>query len=227
MATDKLVPIQDYFYDTEFLEQGPHKPIDLISIGVKRRIDGWRYYAISNEFNFAEAWNRRSPDGTFWLRENVLKKLPLHRNEKGEVTGLDLFNPAVKSLAEIRHDLELFFEIHLPHHRRLWAWYADYDHVVLSQIWGTMVQLPRGMPMFTHDLKQIVDMAGNPAMPADPEGAHNALVDAEHLELMWNYCRDVGLMPNLPLMEPDLSARSTPAIHVNRCRGDDCIGHDH
>jgi len=81
-----------YFLDTEFLE-GPQKEsfpislfrkhtpntIDLISIGIVAE-DGREYYAISNEFNLKEAWNRcdgtKLEKGSFvWLdgeREEVV-----------------------------------------------------------------------------------------------------------------------------------------------------------
>jgi len=75
-----------YFIDTEFLEgtqkrgwfgRKTTKPtIDLISIGIVCE-DGRKYYAICNEFNFDEAWNRydqqdeKSPK-VYWIRANVL-----------------------------------------------------------------------------------------------------------------------------------------------------------
>jgi hypothetical protein len=115
---------------------------------------------------------------------------------------LDHQHPAVKTRNEIVQDLIELFELGVEMKRRLWAWYADYDHVVLSQLWGSMIQLPEGMPMFTHDLKQVVDMAGNPAMPKQAEGAHNALHDAEHLYSMFVHCQDLGLLDRLPTAIP-------------------------
>lgn len=233
--------VEDYFYDTEFLERGPQWPVELISIGVKRRSLGWGYYAVSSEFDMHAAWYHQSGDGTYWLRENVLKQLPLVKREDGSIwldgDGVPLLrqlHPSVKSRAVIRQDLEQFFQLKENIKRRLWAWYADYDHVVLSQLWGTMAQLPEGMPMFTHDLKQVVDMAGNPPMPPQPEGhAHHALDDAAHLAAMWEFCRQLGiLLPTRPeydarLARPVIDNPSAqPKIHVNRCRGDDCPGHD-
>jgi hypothetical protein len=83
-----------YFLDTEFLE-GTQKTflgktvstIDLISIGIVAE-DGRKYYAISNDFNLKEAWNRYDlkhtgfgdrnnlpPVKDYWIRNNVLKNL--------------------------------------------------------------------------------------------------------------------------------------------------------
>ena len=64
--------------------------------------------------------------------------------------------------------------------RELWAWYAAYDHVVLCQLWGTMVQLPKGVPMWTNDLKQEAERLGNPRVPEQESGEHDALADARH-----------------------------------------------
>lgn len=218
------IPVEDYFYDTEFLERGPEHPINLISLGMKRRRDGALYYAVSSEFDMDIAWHWEGPLGDYWLRRNVLSQLPLQRTPTQELVvdnrgtpKLDLTHPTVKTRAEITRDLRDFFELGHRLKRRLWAWYADYDHVVLSQLWGTMVQLPHGMPMFTHDLKQIVDMAGNPDMPLQTGGFHNALADAEHLYRMFAHCQDLGLLDRLPVAIP-----APPAIHVNRCKGPDC-----
>ena len=85
-----------YYIDFEFIE-GFHKPllgkrrhfIDMISVGIVAE-DGREYYAISNEFDLKEAWNRwqweetnktdlpgitRSKIKKYWLRDNVLKPI--------------------------------------------------------------------------------------------------------------------------------------------------------
>lgn len=203
------VPIEDFFYDTEFLERGPEHPIDLISLGMVRRRDGALYYVVNSEFDMQLGWHWAGANEDYWLRRNVLSQLPLERTSTHDLVldsrgtpKLDLTHPAVKSRAQIRHDLMNFFELGHRINRRLWAWYADYDHVVLSQLWGTMVQLPYGMPMFTHDLKQVVDMAGNPEMPRQTKGFHNALTDAEHLYSMFVHCQDLGLLDRLPTAIP-------------------------
>lgn len=40
---------------------------------------------------------------------------------------------------------------------RFWAYYADYDHVALCWLFGKMIELPKGFPKYTHDLKQLMD----------------------------------------------------------------------
>ncbi len=44
----------------------------------------------------------------------------------------------------------------------IWAYYADYDWVALCQIFGTMLELPDGWPMYCRDVKQLCDERGNP-----------------------------------------------------------------
>jgi hypothetical protein len=44
-----------------------------------------------------------------------------------------------------------------------------------------MMQLPKGMPMFCNDIKQLCDSRGNPQLTTQGKGEHNALADAR-----WN-----------------------------------------
>lgn len=63
---------------------------------------------------------------------------------------------------------------------KLWAWYASYDHVALVQLFGRLSDMPAGIPMWTNDLRQECGRLGNPSLPEQPEGEHNALADARH-----------------------------------------------
>jgi 3' exoribonuclease, RNase T-like len=144
-----------YFYDTEFIEDG--RTIELISIGVVAE-DGREYYAVSTEFDPERAGS--------WVRANVLPKLP---------------PPASKlwrSRRQIRADLEEFLRIDSGDAIELWAWVAAYDHVALCQLWGAMPALPRAIPRFTRELRQLWEDRGSPRMPPRPPGVHDALVDA-------------------------------------------------
>lgn len=73
----------------------------------------------------------------------------------------------------------------------LWAWYAAYDHVALAQLFGRMIDLPDGVPMWTNDLKQEAERLGNPQMPEQAEGHHNALSDARHNLAMDRHLRNL------------------------------------
>lgn len=152
-----------YFYDTEFIEDG--KTIDLISIGIVSE-EGRTYYAISNEFDHKKA--------SMWVKDNVISKLPKQYPsylDSPRIKGESLY---WKSRNKIKNDLLDFIGNDKP---EFWAYYADYDHVVLCQLFGTMMDLPKGWPMYTRDLKQLLDSINNPKIPKQ-ENEHNALDDA-------------------------------------------------
>jgi hypothetical protein len=150
-----------YFIDTEFLEDG--RTIELVSIGVVSA-DGREYYAVSTEFD---------PEAAIpWVRENVLPQLPPPSDQ------------AWKSRQVIRDELLAFLTAD-GNDPETWAWYGDYDHVVICQLWGTMPELPRPMPRFTRDLRQEWERVGRPALPQQVHGRHHALEDARHNARVW------------------------------------------
>ena len=55
----------------------------------------------------------------------------------------------------------------------------------LAQLWGPMPALPREIPRFTKDLRQLWDDLGRPRLP-EAEGRHDALVDARHNLARWH-----------------------------------------
>lgn len=145
-----------WFFDTEFAEDG--KTIELISIGMVSEA-GHRYYAVSKEFD-PEKCND-------WVRANVLPKLP--PRDFGHW----------KTRLEIATDIwEMVKEAGDP---EFWAYFADYDWVVFCQLYGRMLDLPEGFPMYCMDLKQLMKTAGvrKNQLPKQPEGSeHDALADA-------------------------------------------------
>ncbi|MCK5601944.1 3'-5' exoribonuclease [Candidatus Pacearchaeota archaeon] len=140
------------FFDTEFIEDG--KTIDLISIGIVTE-DGRKYYAVSSEYDESKA--------SQWVKDNVLSQIPDTHVRTSR-----------KCIAE---EVVLFVE----ENPEFWAYYADYDWVVLCQLFGTMMDLPDTWPMYCRDIKQMCDTQGNPSLPIQGEGEHNALDDA-----LWN-----------------------------------------
>ena len=67
---------------------------------------------------------------------------------------------------------------------KFYAYYADYDWVVFCQLFGTMMQLPKGFPMYCVDLKQELDkfdLKSKTKQLPKKENEHNALSDA-----LWN-----------------------------------------
>jgi hypothetical protein len=146
-----------YFMDTEFIESGPHNPIELISIGIVAE-DGRSIYAVSSEFN--------QDDANDWVKENVLTQL-----------GTEVRC----SLVEIAEAIKEFCNPVLYGKPEFWGYYSDYDWVVFCQIFGRMIDLPDGFPMYCLDLKQLALSIGNPKLPVQGKGEHNAVRDAE-----WN-----------------------------------------
>ncbi|MFD0852416.1 hypothetical protein ACFQ07_09295, partial [Actinomadura adrarensis] len=158
------------FYDCEFLENG--RTIDLISIGMVAE-DGGEYYAVNADMPFARIMRHE------WLRENVVPSLPIVRHDgirPFRRPFLDRTHPDVKPRELIAVQVRQF--IQTTPDAELWAWYGAYDHVALCQLWGRMIDLPDGVPMFTCDLKQEAVRLGNPRMPEQADGLHNALADA-------------------------------------------------
>lgn len=165
-----------YFLDTEFIEDG--HTIDLISIGIVDE-NGVEFYAISSEANYNKAY------ANLWVRENVLRDIPLglpHIPDREVIINTDA--PHVCTRAEIADRLLNYLADTLigPEDPiEFWAYYADYDWVVLCQLFGTMKDLPAGFPMFCMDIKQLAVSLGNPRLPEQDKGQHNALADAH-----WN-----------------------------------------
>jgi hypothetical protein len=155
-----------YFYDCEFIEDGT--TIDLVSIGVVDE-NGREFYAVSTEFDPAKAIP--------WVRENVLNLLPSPASK------------AWRSRLRIRDELLEFLTEPLRGRSgetiELWAWYGAYDHVALAQLWGAMPALPRAIPRFTKELRQLWDDKGQPPLPAAVSAKHDALADARHNLARW------------------------------------------
>lgn len=145
----------------------------MISIGMIRE-DGKKYYAItSNTEVLASA--RKIP----WLRSNVIPSLPLVDIGEEDGWGFDNNHPDyinVKPRYKIADDVKKF--ILGTTNPELWAYYSAYDHIALCQLFGRMIDLPHGIPMYTNDLKSLMVSMGSPRVPEQSEGAHNALADA-------------------------------------------------
>lgn len=171
-----------YFYDTEFIENG--KTIDLISIGIVAD-DGREYYAV----NADAPWDRIEKHT--WLMRNVVWNLsPYGGSLKGLGTignPYDRFGSVVRPKVQIADEVKDF--ILRPNEPvELWGYYSSYDHVVLAQLFGTMMNLPRGIPMWTNDVQQVAASLGlDNSLPPQAGVAHNALNDARWTREAWRY----------------------------------------
>lgn len=175
-----------YFLDTEFIE-GFHKHkgrfrhhVDLISIGICCE-DGRELHLISNEYDFAEA--------SEWVVKNVIEPLyiqTVHGDARNHCNVTNFHKHFGKRDFEIRNQLNEFFNIGQPCSVEIFGYYADYDWVAFCSIFGAMIHLPKILPMYCTDLKQMMDERGltkewKKENCPDPDNEHNALSDAK-----WN-----------------------------------------
>ena len=156
------MPPVRFFYDCEFIEDG--HTIELVSIAIVDETGERELYLISTEFDP----ERAGP----WVRRNVLDKLPSPSSS--------LWQPKLTIREQV-----LEFVTADGARPQLWAWFGAYDHVALCQLWGTMPQLPRPLPRFTRDLRQLWEEAGSPALPPEPADSHDALADARYNLVRW------------------------------------------
>lgn len=155
--------------------------IDLISIGIVAE-DGREYYTISNEFDLDYIFNNEDT----WVRDNVLKPIYDHLVSKesnySKTYHYHLYTPFSKksmktllkwhgkSNAAIAGEIKHFclsnpvkdngdgsHTITLQKNTEFYAYYADYDWVVFCSLFGRMIDLPKGFPMYCRDLKQTMD----------------------------------------------------------------------
>ncbi len=180
------------FYDTEFLEDGSTQPIELISIGMVAE-DGRELYLVNRD----APWRRIRKHE--WLMENVVSQLPQPHGDwilhMPKAWPCDFHNPAVRRRPAIADAVREFLQA--TPNLELWAWYGAYDHVVLAQIFGRMIDLPPGVPMWTNDLRQEMHRLGDPAGgPMQECGLHNALEDARHLKRRADWLATVATETN-------------------------------
>ena len=164
---------------------GQSKPtIDLISIGIVAE-DGRSYYAISKDFNLKEAWDRwqlkqkhqyEYPLPEYWLRNNVLKPIfdecnklfmedwkdQLKFNYTNMKWLLQRYGKINKEIAEEikqftyqpAHEIQTGYE---PDSIEFYGYNSAYDWVVFIWFFGKLIDRPKGFPIYSHDLKQMMD----------------------------------------------------------------------
>jgi len=159
------------YYDTEFVERGRDLPLRLVSIGMVRE-DGYELYLINEECLSDVA---RHP----WLSINVLPHLPAKGTMAGGILEWnrehDHYSRILPLDTLVDYVRKFITDVPDP---ELWAYYGAYDHVVLCQLFGSMSELPAGVPMWTHELMQEWERAGRPSLPPQASSEHHALNDA-------------------------------------------------
>jgi hypothetical protein len=204
-----------YFIDFEFIE-GFHKPlfgkkrhfIDMISVGIYCE-DGRSYHALSSEYRYKDASD--------WVKDNII--IPIYRQgvhgDARNVHTAESFHKWFgKPNKKIAEEIYLFclegekrqpMGIGNPYEPvvEFYGYYANYDWVLFCSLYGRMIDLPAGYPMYCRDLKQMLDecygyqenkypdeirleswlkfVKAHPEYPKNTQ-EHNALADAK-----WNY----------------------------------------
>jgi hypothetical protein len=169
-----------YFFDCEFDEDG--ETIRPLSIGIIAE-DGRTFYA---EWQHADL--DRCND---FVKENVLPHM--------KWLGKEFAEPGPPCMTSTEGHIEmcddarmirLFLEKWIGDDKDIefWAYYGSYDWIVVCQLFGKMIDLPRHWPKYVLDIVQRLKIADKGGwtfeMPKQEGTEHHALADAE-----WN--RDV------------------------------------
>lgn len=163
-----------YWLDTEFTEDG--RTIELLSIGIVAE-DGRELYAENAQADLSKAND--------FVKEHVLPQLVHHGH--GEHVSWTDYPTMVATRAGIARAVQDFCSPETYGKPEFWGYYADYDWVVLCQLFGAMVNLPKRWPMYCRDIKQWADELGNPALPEQGKGEHHALADAKWNRQAWDF----------------------------------------
>ena len=172
-----------YFLDTEFIEDG--HTIELLSIGIVCE-DGREYYAANSDADHSRAND--------WVKANVLPHLPPPGNA------------AWKPRTAIRDEVTAFLLAGAE--PEVWAYFGDYDWVALCQLFGRMIDLPKGMSMLCMDLEQLSVMLGSPEHPQMIGTEHNALDDARWGRALYTFLRA------LPVSRAEAAERELAALRA-------------
>jgi hypothetical protein len=151
-----------FWIDTEFYENG--RTIELISIGVVAE-DARQYYAETPDA--LELANK-----TRWLSANVAPHLTQKILQDWQIAG---------SLISFMGEKP-----------EIWGYFSAYDWVVVCQLFGTMMDLPKGWPMYCRDVRQSADLIGIDEIDVPQKNEHHALADAEWTRDAWLWLRKRG-----------------------------------
>lgn len=170
-----------FWYDCEFLENG--KTIIPISFGMVSEDDRELYlinkvYLENHYVRWPYLWKSEVAATIPWVKDNVLDKIPAEDTKKygirWENWGSEIKNFITNGDKFMnRGDVEL------------WGHFSAYDHVVLCQTFGAMIDLPEPIPMFTNDDMTIRNGQASPPRVASVYPEHHALYDAKYQKYQW------------------------------------------
>lgn len=181
-----------FWLDTEFMEDG--RTIDLLSIGIVAE-DGHEFYRQNANADL----NKANP----WVKENVIPRLLSCPKGLIQVAhrGAKCGHPECPWRPNYLISRELYEFVNgvswtsgsplRPNDPEFWGYYADYDWVAVCQLFGRMVDLPSGWPMYCRDIKQYADYVGKFDLPPEDKNEHNALADARWNKRAYEYIVEV------------------------------------
>lgn len=154
------------YFDFEFIEAGAAFVMHPISVGMRRE-DNEKYYA---EFS-----------GVPWDLANQF----VLDNVRPHLTG------PIKSRLTISREIVEF----VGEKPEFWAYFADYDWVLLCQLYGAMVDIPKGWPYYCLDVKQEMHRLGVTREQLDQFVNSADLVEHHALsDAIWNHRAHNALM---------------------------------
>jgi hypothetical protein len=168
----------DLDINCQFYENG--RTIDLISIAVVAP-DGEFFYGINQNMPFGPISNHA------WLMEHVMPSLPVRL---GFANPWDADHPDfqyLRPLSTIAESVRRFITRYED--PCLWSDYSAYNHVALAQLWGPMVDLPEGIPMWTADVQQEIRRLGASGVPELEFEDRHALTSAWHNQKVRKFLR--------------------------------------
>lgn len=190
-----------YFLDCEFIEDG--KTIDLISIGLVSA-NGREFYAVNKECAFQNASD--------WVWHNVLYPIGIYEPLRYVNPSDPSTSPQTKQTllrAKTREQIKnalleflTFEDISRPAEEtfkqcKFWGEWCSYDWLCFCQLFGTMMDLPKGMPMRCNDIIQYAEMFGltSDDLPEslETEGNHNALLGAKTVKMRYEFIKKLHL----------------------------------
>lgn len=191
-----------YWLDTEFTEDGV--TIDLISLAIVAE-DGRELYLL----NYDCDWSRANA----FVQTHVLPKLPERKREnvgrRDEIVGKYHKRRVIPEVVKEFCDPDVYGK------PQFIAYYADYDWVAFCQLFGRMVDLPKGYPMYCWDMKQDADRLGiklSDAVPQDVE--HDALEDARWNRRAWQYLQNLEQQQQQALLDQLHEAQNSDPIRM-------------
>lgn len=139
------------------------------------------------EYNIAKGINVVLDFHTYHFTYKSIKRLINKYGKSNQQIAEEVYNFCSNDYHKgnnLDYDQRIQYPLYDKFKPKFYAYYADYDWVVFCQLFGTMMQLPKGFPMYCVDLKQELDkfdLKNKAKQLPKQENEHNALADA-----IWN-----------------------------------------